>query len=198
MSDIYLGQTILTYRRHFVVFFVISDIHGSSTSLEAALKIYKSGNFDKLIICGDILYHGARNPLPEGYNPKRVIQILNEVKSDILAVRGNCDSEVDSMVLEFPVKADYSLIITKERELFITHGHLYGPENIPPIKKNCILVAGHTHIPEIQNIDDIYYYNPGSISLPKGGYKASYGVITSSRLEVFELDSGKLIKSASM
>lgn len=178
-----------------MTFFVISDIHGSSTALNKAIKIYQSGNYDKIIICGDILYHGARNPLPEGYAPKEIISILNELKNEIVCVRGNCESEVDSMVLEFPVSSDYSYYLNGKRDMFITHGHIYGQENLPPLKDGSILLSGHTHIPLAESRDGKYILNPGSISLPKGGFNPSYGILTDSLWEVRDLNSQETIIS---
>lgn len=174
-------------------FFVISDIHGSSSSLKSALELYTKGDYDKLIICGDILYHGARNPIPEGYNPKEVIELLNNIKSDIIAVRGNCESEVDSMVLDFPINADYSYILTPDRDIFLTHGHIYSTTKLPPMKKGSCFLYGHTHIPQGENIDCIYFLNPGSITLPKGGFKPSYGILSGKKWEVRNLYDSNLI-----
>ena len=174
-------------------FFVISDIHGSSLALKKALHIYNNGNFDKILICGDILYHGARNPLPEGYNPKEVIELLNNIKKDIIAVRGNCESEVDSMVLEFPITADYSYMFNGLREVFITHGHVYSCEKLPPLSNGSIFLYGHTHIPAAEFYENIFHFNPGSISLPKNNFKASYGILSNNFWEVRELDSKNCI-----
>ncbi|MBN2617280.1 MAG: phosphodiesterase [Spirochaetales bacterium] len=174
-------------------FFVISDIHGSSEALEKALEIYSKGSYRKLIICGDILYHGARNPLPQGYNPQKVIEILNGISNQIVAVRGNCESEVDSMVLNFPLKADYSYILTSNYDIFITHGHIYSPENYPKLNNGSIFLSGHTHIPVGEKNDEIHFLNPGSISLPKGGFSQSYGILTRDSWEVYDLNTEKSI-----
>ncbi|QEN04943.1 phosphodiesterase [Thiospirochaeta perfilievii] len=176
-------------------FFVISDIHGSSAALEKALNIYKKGNFESIIICGDILYHGARNPLPEGYNPRGVIDLLNEVKGEIIAIRGNCESEVDQMVLDFPITGDYSYLYNGSRKIFITHGHKYSKESLPPLKDGSIFLYGHTHIPDGSCLDGIYSLNPGSITLPKGDFPASYAILTSTKWEVRNLMDSSLILS---
>lgn len=176
-------------------FFVISDIHGSSSALMKALEIYKKGNFRKLIVCGDILYHGARNPLPEGYNPKEIIEILNDLKGELLVVKGNCESEVDSMVLDFPIKSEYSEIITEKRDIFITHGDKYTVSNPPIYKKGSLFISGHTHIPTAEINEGIYFLNPGSISLPKGGYEPSYGLLNDDKWEVRTLNSSNLLIS---
>lgn len=178
-----------------MLFFVISDIHGSSSALRKALDLYNKGSYDKLIICGDILYHGARNPLPEGYNPKDVVDLLNSIKTEIVAVRGNCESEVDSMVLEFPASADYSYIINSDRDIFLTHGHLYQSGNLPPLRNGSAILSGHTHLPLAEKMGDIYYLNPGSIALPKGGFKPTYGVLSEKSWEVRDLSNSSVILS---
>ncbi len=161
-----------------MTFFVISDIHGSALALKKTLDIYKKGDYDKLIICGDILYHGARNPLPEGYSPIEVTEMLNRLKSEIIVVRGNCESEVDQMVLEFPMMSDYTQVFIDRHEIFVTHGHIFSPENLPPICDGSIFFSGHTHIPTANIINNIYCFNPGSITMPKGGFEASFGILT--------------------
>lgn len=176
-------------------FFVISDIHGSETYLKQALKYYNKDNFDKILICGDILYHGARNPLPEGYNPKGVINILNSLKKELITVRGNCESEVDSMVLEFPISSDYSYAHLGLKDIFITHGHLDQFKDKSFLNQGSIFVSGHTHIPVIEEIDGIIMFNPGSISLPKGGFEPSYGIITTKIVEVRSIKDNKALLS---
>lgn len=176
-------------------FFVISDIHGSSTALQKALDIYKKGNYRKIIICGDLLYHGARNPLPEGYNPKGVIELLNAIGNEIVAVKGNCESDVDQMVLSFPINAQYSHIITDSRDIFITHGDKYSPENLPPLSSGSLFISGHTHIPTAEKVGGIFLLNPGSISLPKGGFEPSYGVLNENLWEVRCLSNTNIIQS---
>lgn len=176
-------------------FLVISDIHGSVTAFEKVLDIFNEGSFDKIIICGDLLYHGARNPLPEGYNPKTLSELLNNVKENLIVVKGNCESEVDSMVLDFPISGDYSHLITPELNVFLSHGHVYSPENLPSLKAGSVFISGHTHIPTADKIDSIYCLNPGSISLPKGGFNPSYGILTDNVWEVRDLNENIIIKS---
>lgn len=173
-------------------FFVISDIHGSSTALKKAIDIYKVGNYRKMIICGDLLYHGARNPLPIGYDPKEVISFLNKLKSEIIVVKGNCESDVDGMVLEFPIESYTSQIITENRDIYITHGHKHFSENLNNLNPGTIILSGHTHIPTAEIKDNLYFCNPGSVSLPKGGHKPTYGVLTENRWEVRDLNSGNV------
>ena len=148
---------------------IASDIHGSGLYAEKLLAAFESLRPDKLLLLGDILYHGPRNPLPEGYAPLRVAELLNGMKNEIVCVRGNCDAEVDQMVLEFPMMEDYTTLLFGRRLLFATHGHVYGPENPPAMREDDILLSGHTHIAGVTETDDGYFFvNPGSVSLPKG------------------------------
>jgi len=156
---------------------IASDIHGSAFYCEKLLDCYKNEKADKLILLGDILYHGPRNDLPVDYAPKKVIEMLNAIKNDILCVRGNCDSEVDQMVLKFPIMADYSFFYWREKLVFITHGHTLNLQNMPMIKKGDILLHGHTHIPACEKTDLCTYINPGSVSIPKENSRHSYIVL---------------------
>lgn len=144
-----------------------SDIHGSALFCESMLKAYAREKADKLILLGDILYHGPRNNLPEGHAPKRVCEMLNQHKSELLCVRGNCDCEVDQMVLEFPVLADYAVVFELGRTFFLTHGHHYNPACLPPLKPGDVLINGHTHILRAELVGGIHCLNVGSVSLPK-------------------------------
>jgi len=153
---------------------VASDIHGSAYYLEMLISRYENEKPDKLILLGDILYHGPRNDLPKGYAPKEVIDILNGIKDKILCVRGNCDTEVDQMVLDFPVLADYGFVILNGKSIYLTHGHNYNGENPPPLAKGDILMCGHTHIPTVKEHDGFIYINPGSVSIPKENSPHSY------------------------
>lgn len=153
---------------------IASDIHGSAFFCRKMLDAYKREQADRLLILGDILYHGPRNDLPQGYAPKEVIAMLNEVKHDLLCVRGNCDTEVDQMVLDFPILADYCFLELDGKTIFATHGHVYNPQNLPMLKKGDILLNGHTHIPANEDMGDYVYMNPGSISIPKNGSAHGY------------------------
>lgn len=167
-------------------FMIASDIHGSAFYCEQMLEAYGRENADRLMLLGDILYHGPRNDLPEGYAPKEVIAMLNPMREHLLCVRGNCDTEVDQMVLDFPVMADYCFlelsVAGSEREtvsVFATHGHVYHPKHLPPLKSGDILLTGHTHVPACSLIADgdgreYRYLNPGSVSIPKEGSAHSY------------------------
>lgn len=146
---------------------IASDIHGSEKYAKLLVDEYRKSGATKLVILGDILYHGPRNDLSRGYNPKAVIEILNGIKSELLCVRGNCDTEVDQMVLEFPIMADYAVLCDGERMMYLTHGHKYGVDYFPGVKAGDIVIQGHTHIPMDEDRDGIRCVNPGSVSLPK-------------------------------
>ena len=171
----------------------ISDIHGSSVYTKKALEIFELEKADKLVILGDILYHGPRNDLPEGYNPKEVIKLLNGYKSKIIAVRGNCDAEVDQMVLDFPMRADYAMIDVDNHHFFLTHGHLFDENNLPNLNEGDIFVYGHIHKQVAKNDNGIYIINPSSISLPKEGNN-SYGIYNNNEFVIKEFN-GKEVKS---
>lgn len=154
-----------------------SDIHGSAFYCRKMLEAYGREEAERLIILGDILYHGPRNDLPRDYSPKEVIAMLNPLKDKLYAVRGNCEAEVDQMVLEFPVMADYCLILMEERAIYATHGHKYHEDHLPPLKKGDILIHGHTHIPLAENRKDYILLNPGSVSIPKEGNIPTYAIL---------------------
>ena len=156
---------------------IASDIHGSAKYCRQLLEAYEREKADRMLLLGDILYHGPRNDLPEGYDPKQVIAMLNEKKNEIFAVRGNCEAEVDQVVLEFPVLADYALLPYKDHMIYITHGHIYHKDHLPPMKPGDILLHGHTHIPACERFDDYVYLNPGSVALPKNGTPRGYMVL---------------------
>lgn len=142
--------------------FIASDIHGSAKYCRLMLEAYKRENADKLILLGDILYHGPRNPLPEEYAPYKVAEMLTAEKENILCIRGNCDSEVDQMVLPFPITNDYSAVFVDGLNIYLSHGH----RDVPPMNKTDIYVTGHTHVP-LNEKGEYIHLNPGSVSLPK-------------------------------
>ena len=146
---------------------IASDIHGSAYWCRRLLEKYAQEKADRLILLGDVLYHGPRNDLPDGYAPKKVIEMLNGVSDSILCVRGNCDTEVDQMVLKFPVLADYALFELSERMIYMTHGHVYNENNLPPLREGDILLHGHTHVSKCVDHGNYVYMNPGSVSIPK-------------------------------
>ena len=153
---------------------IASDIHGSAYYCEKMLRAYEKEEAEKLLLLGDILYHGPRNDLPKDYAPKKVIEMLNAIKNEILCVRGNCDTEVDQMVLDFPVLLEYGFLYDQGKMFFITHGHKFNPDNLPQMKKGDILLTGHTHIPAFDQYEDYIYINPGSVSIPKKNSAHSY------------------------
>lgn len=153
---------------------IASDIHGSAFYCRQMLERYRAEKADRLLLLGDLLYHGPRNDLPKEYAPKEVIALLNPLKNELLCVRGNCEAEVDQMVLQFPVLAEYALLSLDSRLLFATHGHHFGKDNPPPLKPGDLLLCGHTHIPACEPAGEITYLNPGSVSIPKEGSPHSY------------------------
>lgn len=168
--------------------FIISDIHGSEYYLKEVMKRYQSEKPDYFIILGDILYHGPRNQLPKGYNPVGVIDILNEYSSKIIAVRGNCDSEVDEMVLDFPIMSTYSTLLFNNRRIFLTHGHIYNEDNKLAVSEGDVVMSGHTHILKIEEIDQVLYLNPGSISIPKENNPHTYAVLENNQFMIKDLE----------
>lgn len=156
---------------------IASDIHGSAYYLRKLLEQYNIEQPDRLLLLGDLLYHGPRNDLPEGYAPKEVISLLNAMKEEILCVRGNCDTEVDQMVLEFPILADYCILYEQGHVIFATHGHIHNTSNPPMLKAGDILLHGHTHVPAAEEFDGRYYLNPGSVSIPKNGSEHGYMIL---------------------
>ena len=168
-------------------FMLASDIHGSAYYAEKMRQAYIDEKADRLILLGDLLYHGPRNDLPKDYAPKKVIEILNDIKEEILCVRGNCDTEVDQMVLDFPIMADYAVIYADGRTLYLTHGHKFNPENPPKLKKGDCLVNGHTHIPANEDKGDFIYINPGSVSIPKAGSGHTYMIYENGEFALKEL-----------
>ncbi len=167
-------------------YYIVSDIHGSPLNLEKVLAYFDEDG-DYLLLLGDILYHGPRNPLPEGHDPKRVAALLNERKEKIMAVRGNCDSEVDQMVLQFPITADYQILPFDGYKVFITHGHLYE-EGLPWVSKNDAILFGHIHIPVCERENGYLYLNPGSISLRKLDSAPSFAVLENDQFIIYDLD----------
>lgn len=153
---------------------IASDIHGSAYYCRMLIDAFEREKADRLLLLGDILYHGPRNDLPREYAPKSVIPILNPLKDKIFCVRGNCDTEVDQMVLDFPVLADYAVIPVGQRIIYATHGHIYNQSKLPPLCKGDILLNGHTHVPKCIEHKDYVYMNCGSVSIPKEDSPHSY------------------------
>lgn len=167
---------------------IASDIHGSLKYLNKLLECYNHEKPDKLILLGDILYHGPRNDLPDEYNPKEVINKLNNIKENLLCVRGNCDTEVDQMVLEFPILADYAFSYYEKTMIFITHGHKYNTQNPPMLKNGDILLHGHTHVPACEKFGENFYLNPGSVAIPKENSPHGYMMFENGKFLWKDLD----------
>ena len=161
----------------------LSDIHGVPSTLEQALAAAEPLGYDRLVLLGDLLYHGPRNGVPDFYDPVKVVKILNGLKDKIIAVRGNCDAEVDQMMFEFPMMGDYAVLELGKEKFFLTHGHLWNEFKLPPLGTGTILAHGHTHVPELKTLDcGLTVFNPGSVSLPKGGSSRSFGFFDGSKL----------------
>jgi len=174
--------------------FIASDIHGSAYFCRKMLDASDREKSDRILLLGDILYHGPRNDLPEEYAPKKVIEMLNERKESILCVRGNCDTEVDQMVLSFPVLADYAVICDGGLTVYATHGHNYNTSKLPPLHSGDILLHGHTHIPVCEEHEGYFYCNPGSVSIPKEGSQHSYMIMENGSLVWKNLDGSEYMR----
>ena len=168
---------------------IASDIHGSAYFCGKMLAAFEREGAERLMLLGDILYHGPRNDLPREYAPKQVIAMLNAVKDRLFCVRGNCDTEVDQMVLEFPVLADYCVLPLENRIVYATHGHNYNTSKLPPMMPGDVLLHGHTHIPAWEEFGSgNLYLNPGSVSIPKNGSEHGYMVLDGNKAEWKNLD----------
>ncbi len=176
-------------------FLIASDIHGSSKYCEMLLKAYETEKADKIFLLGDILYHGPRNDLPENYAPKQIIEMLNPLKDKLLCVRGNCDTEVDQMVLNFPILADYAVIPVGDKLLYATHGHKYNPQTPPPLAKGDLLINGHTHVPKCEDTGEFTYLNCGSVSIPKENSAHSYMTLEDGEFLWKNLETGEVYNS---
>ena len=169
---------------------IASDLHGSAYYCRKMLEAFEREGADRLFLLGDLLYHGPRNDLPREYAPKEVIPLLNEKKEKLLCVRGNCDAEVDQMVLEFPVLADYAVLPVGQRLIYVTHGHIYNRENLPPLAPGDVLLHGHTHVPAWTEFGQgNLYLNPGSVSIPKENSLHSYMTLEGDTMQWKELES---------
>lgn len=178
-------------------YMIASDIHGSSYYAEKTAETFEKSGAGRLILLGDLLYHGPRNDLPKDYAPKEVIRILNSCRERILAVRGNCEAEVDQMVLGFPVMADYAYLVLNGIEIFATHGHLWNPEQLPPMAPGTAFLFGHIHLPVAEKQDGYYILNPGSVSIPKGGNPNSYAILEDRTFTILDF-SGSTLKEITL
>ncbi len=167
---------------------IASDIHGSAYWCRKLISAFENSGAEKMLLLGDILYHGPRNDLPDEYAPKAVISMLNPLKEKLLCVRGNCDTEVDQMVLSFPVMAEYAYVYADDLRIFATHGHKFNCENLPPLSNGDILLHGHTHIPANEDHGSYTYVNPGSVSIPKEGSAHSYIILENRAFTFYSLE----------
>lgn len=166
----------------------VSDIHGSLYYANKAAKAYTDEGADYMVLLGDELYHGPRNPLPEGYNPMEVAKLLNKYADRIIAVRGNCDSEIDETVLDFPIAPAFSWVLYNNRRLFLTHGHIYNEENLPKTADGDVIIYGHFHVPMAEKKGKIFIINPGSISLPKENNPNTYGILEGNEFRIVDVE----------
>ena len=169
-------------------FVIASDLHGAAPAVHALMERIDRETPDRVLLLGDLLYHGPRNDLPEGYAPKEVVAALNGIAERIVAVRGNCDAEVDQMVLEFPVLADYGWMEIDGKTFYMSHGHIYNEHNLPPLKPGDIFMHGHTHVLRAEKVGDITILNPGSVSIPKEGNPPTYAILENSRFTIKTFD----------
>lgn len=173
--------------------FFASDIHGCAESAQRMLSAFDQSGAQHLLLLGDILNHGPRNTIPQGYAPMKVVELLNAYGEKIIAVRGNCDSEVDQMLLNFPMMADYNWVLLPDgRRIFLTHGHIYRVDSPPHLSAGDIIASGHTHLPVAEKQGQIILFNPGSVTIPRGEHKASYGLFEDNLLSVMTFDGDVL------
>ena len=156
---------------------IASDLHGSYYYAQQLQQAFEREQADRLLFLGDLLYHGPRNDLPRDYAPKKVIPLLNSLAPKLLCVRGNCDAEVDQMVLNFPVLADYGILIEGGHTFYMSHGHIYNEQNLPPLMDGDIFLYGHTHVLRAEKKGAHTFLNPGSVSLPKEGNIPTYAIL---------------------
>ena len=153
---------------------IASDIHGSAYWCRRLVEAFRQEKADRLLLLGDVLYHGPRNALPRDYAPMEVAEMLNGLRDVTTSLRGNCEAEIDQMVLAFPSSAEYALLDLGKAVVFATHGHVYNAEHLPPLREGDILLHGHTHVPVCEAYDGWTLMNPGSVSIPKNGTPHSY------------------------
>ena len=171
-----------------------SDIHGSAAWCRKLMGAIEAETPDRIVLLGDLLYHGPRNDLPDEYAPKEVAAMLNSLAEQIIAVRGNCEAEVDQMVLQFPVMADYCILNLDGRTFYATHGHVYNENNLPPLQEGDILIHGHTHVLRAEKKESYTLLNPGSVSIPKEGNPPTYAIFENGIFMIKDFD-GNIVKS---
>ena len=192
MSHLSVNANFAENRQEDMKYLIVSDIHGSLPALDKVLRFYEKEQCDKLCILGDILNYGPRNGLPEGLDPQAIATRLNRMAGQIVAVRGNCDSEVDGMLLNFPISADYALIVDEGIRLFLTHGHIYNEKSTPQTGYD-VLFYGHTHLWKLQATDRMQWIcNTGSITFPKEGNLPTFAVYEQKVISIYSLDGSCL------
>lgn len=177
---------------------IASDIHGSAYWCKKLLAAWKDEGAPRMLLLGDLLYHGPRNDLPRDYAPKQVIEMLNSIREHLLCVRGNCEAEVDQMVLSFPVMADYCVLPLENHILYATHGHNYNEGNPPPLMKGDVLLCGHTHVPAFELHETFTYVNPGSVSIPKNDSTHGFLLLEDTHFCWKDLENGMIWKTANL
>ena len=169
-------------------FLIASDLHGSVKYVKELLNAINKEQADRVILLGDLLYHGPRNGLSEEYDPQVVAELLNGIKNKLICVRGNCDAEVDQLLLDFPIMAKYAVMPVSGRLMYFTHGHVYNENNLPPLCSGDILVYGHTHVPLLKQVGQVVCMNPGSVSLPKQDSWRGYMILEQNKIFWKELN----------
>lgn len=172
-------------------YIIASDIHGSFVSAEKIVEVFKKEKADKIILLGDIYYHGPRNVIPEWYDPKKVAEIFNRIKDNLIVIKGNCDAEVDQMISEFDF-IPHGVIESGEKLVFLTHGHIYNKDNLPKSKFDAI-IYGHFHTGFIEREKNVVFANPGSTTLPKNSTPKSYIILENGVLSLFDFDDKAII-----
>ena len=173
---------------------IASDLHGSSVWTKKLIDKFNEENCDNLLLLGDLLYHGPRNALPNEYDTMETAKLLNSIKDKIIAVRGNCDSEVDEMVLEFDIKERNMMLYIDGVQFFATHGHIYNETNLPSLQHFDVLLNGHTHVTTFNKHKDFVFVNPGSTSIPKQDTKHSCAIYVNRTFCFYNLDDGTILK----
>ncbi|WP_413110654.1 phosphodiesterase [Thaumasiovibrio sp. DFM-14] len=177
--------------------FFASDIHGNVLAAQKVVDAFSRSGADYLVLLGDVLNFGPRNPIVEGLDPQGVVALLNPLADKMIAVRGNCDSEVDQALLNFPLLMDYHwILLPNGRRMFLTHGHVYHPDNMPALAAGEIFSYGHTHLPVAEWVGEQIHFNPGSVTYPRGGHPASYGLLENDTLKVVDFNNNTLAEVA--
>lgn len=175
---------------------IASDIHGCLHATQQITTHFEQGGYDYLILLGDILNHGPRNPLPAQYDPIGVANRLNHFAEKIIAVRGNCDSEVDQALLHFPMLAEYNQLLVDGRRLFLCHGHTWSVDHLPPLTRDDLFCFGHIHLPKLEQTEQCWVLNPGSAAMPRDNHPPSFACVTSEQMSVLERASGDTLLTA--